>query len=103
MKRRSWWAALFFPAVAAQSLPTISGTAGRKLANNECPVCWTMAPPYIRSVEGLTGCGPAECTPNGSCFAVCRPWTINDLPKSQQVRCKHCNVAFWQDAVEEKK
>ena len=69
-----------------------------KPSNNQCPVCRTMAPAYVRDVSKMTGCGPAECTPNGACFAVCRPWTVNDLPASQMVRCFHCNAAFWQDS-----
>ena len=99
MKRRSWWMALFAPQAVAQGLtapsdigPSRACTIPRswcgKAKPNECPVCGTMAKPYVRSVEGM----------NGACFANCLPWTINDLPKSQQIRCSHCNVSFWQDA-----
>ena len=123
MKRRSWWMALFAPSAAAQTVitqgvpmpsppsitwrdgqwiidgkPMQGGGAPPKGINNHCPVCGTVAAPYIRDVSGMTGCAPAQCDLNGGCFAVCRAWSVDDLPKSQEIRCAHCNVSFWQDA-----
>ena len=107
---RRWWFLIPFAAQAQETGQFIATPKNvsvcmdkpvrrcNKPVNNECPTCGTMAVPYVRTTEGLTGCGPVPCGANGTCFAVCTPWTVDHLPKSRSIRCDHCNAAFWQDA-----
>jgi len=81
---------------------------GPRPANNECPVCGTMAAPYsIASVvKARNGMGPCLGSPIGfadvngisTIHANCVPSTEREIPKSRMARCAHCSAAFWQDA-----
>jgi hypothetical protein len=72
---------------------------------NECPVCGTIADPYVRQTEVLAYKN-FPCTPVPSdgtnALAVCRTpsETVRVGPMERVTRCKRCNAAFWQDAKE---
>lgn len=69
--------------------------------NNYCPVCGTKADPFRPSVAEyslIQPCASISPDSHGEVNAVCRQWTKEDLPKERMVRCKKCNVAFFQDA-----
>lgn len=53
------------------------GAPVHKPRNGECPVCGTMAKPYVRMDIGME-------------------------PVQRTVRCAHCSAAFWQDAEDVK-
>ncbi len=57
-----------------------------KPANNECPVCGTIAKPYLREYEVL------KFKSQGLIF------TVDEITKTDLTRCAHCSAAFWQDA-----
>jgi hypothetical protein len=68
---------------------------------NQCPVCGTMAEPYVRPTESeyfdTDTCIADQGNPS---FAVCRqPSKMRRVgPDERVTRCKRCNAAFWQDA-----
>lgn len=106
MKRRLFWL-VGIPAAAQIKLDesacfTLRGRC--KPANNQCPMCGTMASPFILPP-------PEKCVTyvsnmpiaNGQPFftePACPPETkLLFAPYRQNLtRCHHCNNAFWQDA-----
>lgn len=105
MKRRSWWLALVAPQAAAQekthvmtraeeylaSFDSVMGQSLRrrlKPANDQCPVCGTMAPARKdQTVRDKFGAPVTIRLPEGGGEVLC--WIT---------RCTHCNAAFWQDS-----
>lgn len=62
-----------------------------KAINNQCPVCGTMAEPYVyRDAGHLITCDHPR--PGLTCVAPLRI-------ASRTVRCERCNARFDQDAV----
>jgi hypothetical protein len=62
--------------------------------NNQCPVCGTMAEPYVmQNVGHLIPCSHPK--PGQSCVAPVR----GNAPESRTVRCQRCNARFDQDGV----
>ena len=62
--------------------------------NNQCPVCGTMAEPYVMANAGhLIPCSHPK--PGQACVAPV-PGTV---PAARTVRCKRCNVRFDQDGI----
>lgn len=114
MKRRYWWMAMFAPqAVAQQVKACVSKPATRcKPANNECPVCGTMAEEYTRQMQEDVGQDidyeaekkwDAENPGKTKAWMFVRPARKYPVgPRERLTRCKHCNAAFWQDAMENK-
>ena len=71
-----------------------------KRANNECPVCGTVASPYKRQPQ--PNCG--DITLISVDLATSKLVYKSACEKPDKVpanltRCNHCNNAFWQDAV----
>jgi hypothetical protein len=111
MKRRSMFAALAaFLGGQAQGQEPIGVGCGsphpflgcvEKPKPNQCPVCGTMAEPYVRPTESeyfdTDTCIADQGNPS---FAVCRqPSKMRRVgPDERVTRCKRCNAAFWQDA-----
>lgn len=118
MNRRNWWQSLLalfggmaqaqrtgIATAAPESSVKLKGEWKSKPANGQCPVCGTMAAPYKRSDtlkdrQASSACAPATIT-NGTTFAVCGSWTIDDIPRKKEVTCSHCRVKFEQDAEPE--
>ena len=63
---------------------------GNAALNGQCPVCGTIADPYIRTRTAENSCSP----PIAGSIRGC--WDTPD-PSERNVRCKHCNASFWQD------
>ena len=62
--------------------------------NNQCPVCGTMAEPYVLQNAGhLVPCSHPK--PGQTCVAP----VLGKPPKSRTVRCQRCNVRFDQDGA----
>lgn len=83
MKRLGFIAALFAGVAKAQQwkvckrdpkIPAVCSTENMPALNNQCPVCGTMAPPYIRFDAPMQ-------------------------PKHQLIGCERCRAAFFQEAV----
>jgi hypothetical protein len=67
-----------------------------KVPNNQCPVCWTVAPVYTQPTYlSLSDC---HLDSNGK-DTLCSGMGTAYGPTSQMIRCAKCNVAFWQDAT----
>ena len=70
----------------------------RKPANNECPVCGTVAETYKRAaVVTTTDC---DSVPGSQFVVKCKIIETPIGEPSQITRCKNCNAAFFQDAEE---
>jgi len=62
--------------------------------NNQCPVCGTMAEPYVIQNAGhLIPCSHPK--PDQICVAPLR----GKVPEARTVRCQRCNARFDQHAV----
>lgn len=75
---------------------------------NQCPVCGTMAEPYVRPTKALAyksvPCVPPQ--PEGGLVpSVCiaPSSTARVGPMERITRCPRCSAAFWQDAEGEPK
>ena len=71
-----------------------------KAKPDQCPVCGTIAKPYhagVKHVRTYRACAPNETASAGP--TMCWDAREEPEPKSKICRCKHCNAAFWQDAV----
>ncbi len=75
--------------------------------NNQCPVCGTIAEPYVRQMydenHGLAmnckGNPNADKNDPSTWWATCDPPKMVAVgPMERMTRCKRCNAAFWQDA-----
>ena len=76
------------------SLPTAIAWHSGKALNNQCPVCGTMAEPYVMQNAGhLIPC--AHPKPGQFCVAP----VPGKVPESRTVRCQRCNARFDQDGV----
>ena len=78
------------------SLPAPTGIGWRNgtALNNQCPVCGTMAEPYVmENVGHLVPC--AHPKPGQTCVAPAR----GKVPEARTVRCQRCNARFDQDAA----
>jgi hypothetical protein len=67
-----------------------SWQAGNGPINNECPVCGTMAEPFIGRFW-TKNCRPVNDGWEVSCDQ-------DFIPEERTVRCKRCNVLFEQDS-----
>jgi len=126
MKRRSIFAYIFgvlgLPALAQQwkecvpdnhLLPDATSTStlfqpgygivctekNKPALNNQCPVCGTMADPYVRQywTNVIENCHPDY---DNHYIVSCDPPPTKHPYEdtSNLVRCKRCNAAFFQDA-----
>jgi hypothetical protein len=130
MNRRSIWAALFAVcSVKAQTPKGVGGACpdengigrpckpgekpapypraivqhGKQLIHlraDACPVCGTLAEPYVRPIrvvdQRFVPCDPPA--PENSNVACFKETTAPHGPTEQVTRCRVCNAAFWQDA-----
>jgi hypothetical protein len=120
MKRRNWWMALFAPQLVGQEQSTVMTQAEEYLAsfdnvmgqsirrrlkpaNNQCPVCGTMAKPF--TVPKAEKCYhfvsnmPSFRTPVTDIPACLPEWKLISISSAQNlVRCSHCSNSFVQDA-----
>ena len=94
MTRKNFWLSLAGVAIARAQVGTpIAWHAGAAL-NNQCPVCGTMADPYVIENAGhLIPCSHPK--PGQLCVAP----VPGERPRSRTVRCQRCNVRFDQDGV----
>lgn len=95
MKRLTFLASMISLEVPKAQVPL---GASRKPINNQCPVCGTMAEAYNRPRGTLmVPCDPPA--PEGSNIACTSPVSSGEPYGAvvNLVRCKCCNVAFWQD------
>lgn len=63
----------------------------------QCPVCGTVAKPYLKS-DWASTLNTFPCAGSGGGDSVCRPATPSMAPSSRLIRCEFCSCAFWQDA-----
>lgn len=80
--------------------PLLTCTGKTKTAlNNQCPVCGTLAAPYVRPLTDKNGGFMRNCKPAGEFLVSCDPPQLTPSgPPERVTRCKRCNAAFWQDA-----
>jgi hypothetical protein len=108
--RKKFWLALFsgLGIVRAQE-PELSQLESRPIStslltgvawqngpalNNQCPVCGTMAEPYVMQNTGhLVPCSHPK--PGQACVAP----VPGKTPESRTVRCQRCNARFDQDGI----
>ena len=64
---------------AGQKFPQEDPRKGKVAFNNQCPVCGTMAAPYLETKGSIA---------LGATYNI--------------IRCRRCNVAFFQDAEVQK-
>ena len=111
MSRKKFWLALVsgLGIVRAQEpewtgleesspIPTSSATGigwqNGPALNNQCPVCGTMAEPYVMQNAGhLIACSHPK--PGRICVAP----VPGKPPESRTVRCQRCNARFDQDGI----
>jgi hypothetical protein len=129
VKRRWWFLALFSPQVVAQPRivsmvvdkygntchnPSLTSEGNAvcpvpipripKPANNQCPVCGTMAKAYLlpkaEKCYTFVSNMPTSSGWSGIDLPPCPPeWTLVSRPYTQNIACcEHCNNSFWQDA-----
>jgi hypothetical protein len=80
--------------LVATSLPTGIAWQSGPAVNNQCPVCGTMAEPYVMQNAGhLIPCSHPK--PGQICVAPVRA----KPPESRTVRCQRCNARFDQDGI----
>jgi len=106
--RKNFWLALFsglgiaraqepgFTGFVDSSTRPISGIAWQNgpALNNQCPVCGTMADPYVMQNAGhLVPCSHPK--PGQACVAP----VPGKPPETRTVRCQRCNARFEQDGV----
>lgn len=101
MNRKLFWTTMLSAiGLGAQATAPPKNVVERvKPRNNECPVCGTFAKKHGATyvMNGYRTCDPNEgSTIDGGkvCFDG-RPEFVEHL-----TRCKFCNAAFWQDAVQ---
>ena len=76
------------------SLPTEIAWQNGPALNNQCPVCGTMAEPYVMQNAGhLIPCSHPK--PGQACVAP----VPGKPPESRTVRCQRCNARFDQDGI----
>ena len=95
--RKAFWLALLAAwsrAAKAQAYVLIESPPAWKTGkaiNNQCPVCGTMAEPYVyRDAGHLINCDHPR--PGLVCVAPLQT-------SSRTVRCQRCNARFDQDAI----
>ena len=66
------------------------GWQSGKATPNQCPVCGTMADPYVRKLD--------DCDVWNMSGHVASTRKVPCSPASREVRCARCNNAFWVDA-----
>ena len=109
--RKKFWLALFSAlgvaraqepelteVVESRPIPTLlpTGIAWQNgpALNNQCPVCGTMAEPYVMKNAGhLIPCSHPK--PGQACVAP----VAGKPPESRTVRCQRCNARFDQDGI----
>lgn len=97
LTRKQFWLSLFpGPGAGAASSPPesiIQWHTGERL-NGQCPVCGTMAEPYVMKNAGhLIPCSHPR--PGQFCIAP----LPGAVPPTRTVCCKRCGVRFDQDGV----
>jgi len=77
---------------------TQSLKCARRYANNECPVCGTMAEPWSRPIHRKGEMMPTICEPH--CLSMIQYYDKDTPygPTERITRCRTCNLAFWHDA-----
>lgn len=99
LTRKAFWLAVFtgFRARSWSVIPPgESASAWRRgqSLNNQCPVCGTMAEPYVMANAGhLIPCSHPK--PGQACVAP----VPGKPPASRTIRCRRCNVRFDQDGI----
>lgn len=97
--------------LAQRNLPTAGCASppceGKPPQKDQCPVCGTVAAPYVRQTE-KQAFGSGVCLADGDRpqLLVCRTPSDTELtgPMERVTRClgyigdRRCNAAFWQDA-----
>ena len=76
------------------SLPSGIAWQNGPALNNQCPVCGTMAEPYVMQNAGhVIPCSHPKA--GQICVAPLR----GNVPEARTVRCQRCNARFDQDGV----
>ncbi len=122
MTRRTWWAWLFGGTAAGQNLTEETGTmrtadliparmrdpdylrwrSGPAL-NGQCPVCGTMAPPYVWKPDpGVIYIGSPRFKLDENNQLIQIPEEPYRGPSHNWLACAHCNAVFQQRAEERK-